>query len=205
MSNEQLAKQVIKSLGFCPEDGSASVWVKSFPNHNNYKIKADMEAQSIDYGDDITLGDKTTCNFKAKENFVVLESVNRLLEKGYKPTNIELEKIYSAGHGHSGKLDICVSRDDGSEYLLIECKTSGKEFDKEFSNINKDGGQLFTYFKFSNKADIIMLYASELNKNTILYSSKIIKIEYEAQTNINGSAITTTFHELTLFKRRIDA
>ena len=59
--------------------------------------------------------------------WVVLECVNRLLEKGYKPENITLEKTYPSEHGHSGRLDICVSHADGSEYLLIECKTWGKE------------------------------------------------------------------------------
>ncbi len=148
---EQSVKYIIKSLGFYPEDGSPSAWIKSYSNHHNYKIKVDISAQQIDYGSKITLGDRTTCNFKAEENFVVLECVNRLLEKGYKPKNITLEKKYPAGHRHSGKLDICISRDDGSEYLLIECKTWGKEFEKGLDKIKKDGGQLFTYFKFSNK------------------------------------------------------
>ena len=151
---EHSVRPIIKSLGFHPEDGSPSAWMKSYANHNNYKIKIDFSAQQIDYGNDITLGDITTWNFKAEENFVVLECVDRLLEKGYQPKNITLEKTYPAGHGHSGKLDICVSRNDGSEYLLIECKTRGQEFEKELAKIRKDGGQLFTYFKFSNKADV---------------------------------------------------
>ena len=45
----------------------------------------------------------------------------------------------------------------------------GHQFDKEFTRMKKDGGQLFTYFKFSSKADVIILYASELNNNEILY------------------------------------
>lgn len=181
-AQEKLAKQVIKVLGFQPEDGSSSTWVKSYINHGNYKIKVDIEAQQINYGSKIILGDKTTCNFNAQENFVVLECVNRLLKKGYKPKNITLEKIYPSGHGHSGKLDICVSRNDGSEYLLIECKTWGKEFKKESAKMHKDGGQLFTYFKFSNKADIIMLYASELKGKDFSYNHQVIKIEDDYRT-----------------------
>ena len=74
-----------------------------------------------------------------------------LLEKGYKPENITLEKTWAAGHGTSGRLDICVTREDGSEYLLIECKTHGKEFEKEFTRMKKDGGQLFTYSPYAKK------------------------------------------------------
>lgn len=108
--------------------------------------------------------------------------MNRLLEKGYKPENIILEKTWAAGHGNSGRLDICVNHDDSSEYLLIECKTYGKEFDKEFTRMKKDGGQLFTYFKFSNKADVIMLYASEIKGEEIIYRNEIVKIEDDYRT-----------------------
>jgi hypothetical protein len=45
--------------------------------------------------------------------------------------------------------------------------------------MKKDGGQLFTYFKFSNKPDVIMLYASELKGNEIVYHNEIEKIETE--------------------------
>lgn len=112
----------------------------------------------------------------------MLECVNRLLEKGYKPQNIILEKTWAAGHGTSGRLDICVTRDDRSEYLLIECKTFEKEFDKAVAKMCKDGGQLFTYFKFSNKADVIMLYTSELQNNEIIYKNEIVKIEDDYRT-----------------------
>jgi hypothetical protein len=66
--------------------------------------------------------------------------------------------------------------------LLIECKTYGKEFDKEFIRMKKDGGQLFTYFKFSNKADVIMLYASELKDKGCIYRNEIVKIEDNYRT-----------------------
>ena len=175
-------KNLIQKIGFEPKENSSGVFYKKYPGCSNYCIEVDMENGKFNYGKSIKTGAQTTLNFSQAENWVVLECVNRLLEKGYKPENITLEKVYPAGHGFSGRLDICVSRDDGSEYLLIECKTYGKEFDKAVSRLNKDGGQLFTYFKFSNKADIIMLYASELNDNAIVYKSEIIKIEDDYRT-----------------------
>ena len=172
-------KQLIEELGFLPKDGVVDVFIKKYKNHNDYIIEIDVKKENINYGKKIISKNKTTQNFSQGENFVVLECVNRLLEHGYKPQNIVLEKTWPSGHGTSGRLDICVNKDDGSEYLLIECKTFGKEFDKELNNMRKDGGQLFTYFKFSNKADIIMLYASELRRNEIIYKNEIIKIEEE--------------------------
>jgi len=175
-------KPMIQLLGFLPKEGTKGIFYKKYTSCNNYCMEVDFENDSINYGDLIKAESKTTQNFTQAENWVVLECVNRLLEKGYKPENIILEKTWGAGHGTSGRLDICVTRNDGSEYLLIECKTLGKEFDKEFIRMKKDGGQLFTYFKFSNKPDIIMLYASELKGNDIVYINEIVKIEDEHRT-----------------------
>lgn len=174
-------KKLITILGFTPKEHTAGIFTKKYPQHEGYCIDVDFDNQSIDYNG-IASDSKTTQNFSQPENFVVLECVDRLLTKGYNPKNIILEKTWSAGHGTSGRLDICVTRDDGTEYLLIECKTYGKEYDKELARMNKDGGQLFTYFKFSNKADVVMLYASELQGKRIVHKSDIVKIEEDYRT-----------------------
>lgn len=170
-------KELVCKLGFTPLDGTVGVYQKTYGQHKDYCINVDFLNKKFDYGNLIMADCKTTQNFSQAENWVVLECVDRLLEKGYKPQNIILEKTWAAGHGTSGRLDVCVTHDDGSEYLLIECKTYGKEFDKAVTKMYKDGGQLFTYFKFSNKADLIMLYASELQGNEIVYKNEIVKIE----------------------------
>jgi len=175
-------KNLLIALGFNPKDNAVGIFSKKYQQTDNYCLEVDFEKSQINYGNKIIVENKTTQNFSQPENFVVLECVNRLLEKGYKPENIILEKTWGSGHGTSGRLDICVTRNDGSEYLLIECKTYGKELDKEFARMKKDGGQLFTYFKFSNKADVIMLYASELKGKEIIYRNEIVKIEDDYRT-----------------------
>lgn len=168
-------KKHITALGFVPKNGTNGIYHKIYVD---YAIEIDFEKQSINYGSDIIAESKTTQNFSQPENFVVLECVDRLLCKGYKPQNIILEKTWPSGHGTSGRLDICVSREDGIPYMLIECKTFGKEYNKELARIRKDGGQLFTYFQLSGgKADVLMLYASELKGNKFVYVNEIIKIE----------------------------
>ena len=168
-------KKIIQILGFKPKENTSDIFIKKYVG--SYAIEIDFENEIFNYGKKIKVENKITLTFSRPENWVVLECVDRLLEKGYKPENVILEKTWPAGHGTSKSLDVCVTRDDGSEYLLIECKTYGKEFEKSSARLHKDGGQLFTYFKFSNKADIIMLYASELKGNEIIYKNKIIKIE----------------------------
>lgn len=168
-------KKHITALGFVPKNGTNGIYHKIYVD---YAIEIDFETQSINYGNAITAESKTTQNFSQPENFVVLECVDRLLTKGYKPQNIVLEKTWPSGHGTSGRLDICVNREDGTPYMLIECKTFGKEYNKELARIRKDGGQLFTYFQLSgSKADVLMLYASELKGNKFVYVNEIIKIE----------------------------
>lgn len=171
-------KKHITALGFIPKNGTSGIYHKVYSGHDNYVISLDFDKEHIDYGDKITAESKTTQNFLRPENFVVLECVDRLLTKGYKPQNIVLEKTWPSGHGTSGRLDICVNCEDGTPYMLIECKTFGKEYNKELARIRKDGGQLFTYFQLSGgKADVLMLYASELKGNKFVYVNEIVKIE----------------------------
>jgi len=181
-------KNFISYLGFIPKENTTNTYKKQYSNHDNYAIEIDIEKNIINFGDKIFFNDsdKTTQNITKDEDFVVLECVDRLLSKGYNPQNIILEKVWDAGHGHSGRLDILVTRDDKSAYMMIECKTWGKEFDKAFTKMNKDGGQLFTYFRFDTKADILVLYASRLDNNSIEYINQIVKIEdeYRATSNV---------------------
>lgn len=168
-------KKHIIALGFVPKNGTNGIYHKIYVD---YAIEIDFEKQSIDYGNSIIAESKTTQNFSQPENFVVLECVDRILTKGYKPQNIILEKTWPSGHGTSGRLDICINREDGTPYMLIECKTYGKEYNKELAKIHKDGGQLFTYFQLSGgKADVVMLYASKLEDGKFVYVNEIIKIE----------------------------
>lgn len=168
-------KEFAVTLGFKPKESTSGIFEKKYADGTAVEI--DFEKMTFYFGGRIKNQGKDTQNITKDEDWVVLECLDRLLGKGYKPENISLEKVYPAGHGFSGRLDICVTREDGTEYLLIECKTYGKEFEREFTRMKKDGGQLFTYFKFGSKADVIMLYTSQLNGNEIVFKNEIVKIE----------------------------
>lgn len=170
-------KNLIQKLGFTPKENTSGIFQKKYSKSNGYAIEIDFEKEIINFGDKVKGESKTTQNFSQAENWVVLECVNRLLDKGYQPQNITLEKTWKTGHGTSGRLDVLVSRDDNSAYLMIECKNWGAEFDKEFKNLEKNGGQLFTYFQQDKNAEILMLYASDLDGSEIKYRNEIIKIE----------------------------
>ena len=167
-------KKIIQALGFLPKENTSGIYQKKY---KSYVIEIDFENSIFNFGDKIKGESKTTQNFSQAENWVVLECVDRLLEKGYQPQSITLEKTWKTGHGTSGRLDILVSKGDGTAYLMIECKTWGTEFEKEFKNLEKNGGQLFTYFQQDKNAEILMLYTSKLESNNIEYKNTIVKIE----------------------------
>jgi type I restriction enzyme M protein len=167
-------KNFIQILGFTPKENTSGVFHKKY---NGYAIEVDFENSMFNFGSKIKGESKTTQNFSQPENWVVLECVDRLLEKGYLPQNIVLEKTWRTGHGTSGRLDILVTRNDGSAYLMIECKTWGAEFNKECKNVERNGGQLFTYFQQDKDADVLMLYASQLQGNNVEFKNIIVKIE----------------------------
>lgn len=176
---ENKIKDLLKALNYIPKNGTNNVYTKEYPSHKNYCIEIDFNDKKINYGEKIILGNTTTSNFAKPENFVVLECVDRLLEKGYEPQNIELEKIYPSGRGHSGNLDILVHSNDKKAYLMIECKTIGTEHTKEHNKMLKDGGQLFTYYALDRDAKYLCLYSSSVKNGIIEYKNDIIPVEEE--------------------------
>ncbi len=181
-------KELLNILGFNYKENAEGILIKYFPNHKNYIIEVDLRNNSINFGNAIFFNNtkNSTQKITKDEDYVVLECVDRLLTKGYSPKNIILEKVYPSGHGTSGRLDILVTRDDGSAYMMVECKTWGKEFDKANLKLGKDGGQLFTYFQQDKNAEILALYASRITKNGVEYTNQIVKIEeeYRATSNV---------------------
>ena len=132
--------------------------------------------KKIEYPEGITVHDHTTCNFDNPENFVVLECVDRLLEKGYRPEHLELERKWSLGHEKkSGKADICVLDSNGKYVLfIVECKTAGTEYKKARKILLNDGGQLFSYWQQERSTEWLILYASDFVDNKIEYFTESI-------------------------------
>lgn len=167
----------LHKLGFNKQENT---YLKRYSKHN-YEIKIEisptnLKKSKIFYNPErkttdetnpkptgyILLGDLTTSNFENPENFVVLEAVNRLLDLGYKPENIHLERKWKLGRtGKSGKADITVYEDsDNSQerktFMIIECKTWGEEFEKEKIRLFKNGGQLFSYYQQERSTKVLV-------------------------------------------------
>lgn len=144
----------------------------------NCNIIVDFNREEIIYPNDLVVNDKTTSNFDKNENFVVFECVNKLLINGYLSKNIELEPRWQLGRGASGgKADILVKDNKGNEFLIIECKTFGDEFDKSWQKTLENGDQLFSYAQQIKKTKYLCLYASNLINDKLNYVNKIITLQ----------------------------
>lgn len=176
---------LINTLGFKSQEGDKDVYYKNYPSHNNYVLKVDFENENIDYGTKIKLGDLTTSNFENSENFVVLECVDRVLEKGYPPEKLSLEHKWPMGRKEKGKLDILIMDKNDKAYLMIECKTWGDEYEKEKKKMQRDGGQLFSYFQQDKAAQYLCLYASRVLNGTLEFTNEVVKAD-EAWKELNN-------------------
>jgi type I restriction enzyme M protein len=126
--------QLLPLLGFSSID--RNLWSKKYAGHSDYEIGVVISDERIEYGPDITLGDQTTANLSHSENLVVLECVNRLLIKGYRPKDLTLEKKWSLGRtAKGGKADVIVNDLEGKALFIVECKNWGSEYEKEKSRM----------------------------------------------------------------------
>lgn len=174
MITKQNLKEVLEKLGFSTPPHNERKFIKTY--QDDAFIEVDFDAEKIKYPSNLKINDETTTNFSHNENFVVLECVNRLLEKGYKPHLIELEPKWKLGRSaKSGKADILVRDFENRAYLIIECKTAESEFDSEWQNMQNDGGQLISYAYQEQNAKFLCLYASDFDVE-ISYQNKVINI-----------------------------
>lgn len=162
----------LRVMGFTK---NGNLYEKEFPAFGA-SLKADVKAQKLFYPEAIKGRERNDYYDEShKENLVVFECVNRLLEKGYRPEHIELEKEWHLGHdAKGGRADICVTDDKGKMLFIIECKTAGKEYKKEFDNTKTDGGQLFSYWQQEKGCEWLILYASDFKDGKLVYTTESV-------------------------------
>jgi type I restriction enzyme M protein len=180
-------KQIITTItafGFTANPKDAKVYSKTY-DKIKYQMSVDFTKKRIDFGLLIKKGDDTTSHLENPENIVVLECVDRLLEKGYKPADLTLENKWKLGRtAKSGKADITVQGKNDKTLLIIECKTWGKEYEKELDNMKANGGQLFSYFQQDKNTRYLCLYASKEQDGIIVKANALLKVEDSTEEKV---------------------
>lgn len=176
MITGQNFRKALVAMGFSENDGYFEKEYLAF----GCKMQVDFSAKKLMFPD-VIKGRERNDGFNKNENFVVFECVNHLLDKGYRPEHIELEKEWHLGHeAKSGRADICVSDADGSMLFIIECKTWGQKFDKAYKDTLSDGGQLFSYWQQEQSCQWLVLYASDYKDGAIEYKAPTIDCSDDA-------------------------
>ncbi len=176
MTEKQIITAIV-AFGFEANSKNTKIYLKTY-DKIKYQMSVDFTKKRIDFGLEIKKGDETTSHLGNPENIVVLECVDRLLEKGYQPADLTLEKKWKLGRtAKSGKADITVKGKDGKTLLIIECKTWGKEYEKELDNMKTNGGQLFSYYQQDKNTRYLCLYASREYNGKIEKANALIKVE----------------------------
>lgn len=174
-------EEVLKLMGYLKT--SKNAYEKRYDDFDCV-IEVDFSGEgSIKYPEEkgLKITRKTTCNFSDPENFVVLECVTRLMDKGYRPEHIALEPRWALGHeSKGGYADILVTGEDGKTLFIIECKTDGNEYKKELNKTLVDGGQLFSYWQQEKGCKWLALYASNFDGEKITYTTESVDCSDDA-------------------------
>lgn len=148
---------------------------------NSFSLSVDFEQEKFLYPEEIKADRSTTLDFHQNESFVVFECLHRLFSIGYRPENIFLEGKNYQGHD-LGWIDILVKDNTGTEYLIIECKTSDSsikedEFEKHWKRTLNNGDQLFRYFNTYSKAQFLCLYTVDFEDNKLTNNYRLIALK----------------------------
>ena len=87
-------------LGFNEE--IADLYVKKYSD--SYSISIDVENEIIKYGNRIKVSDKKLARFSQK-NFIILEAIDRVLKKGFRPEDIHMSRNPSYDFAIERELD----------------------------------------------------------------------------------------------------
>lgn len=185
-------QEILIYLGFTANNKN-TIFKKTYQNNANIFIEVDFNKGKITYAPldshfkegeypsiekqstGFVIHRNTTTNFSSNENFVCLIAIDKILSKGYEPKHIILEPTFKIGHNQQVYGDILVLNQQFENLILIENKTYGAEFSKEWNLMLKNGGQLFGYYAV-NKTDFLCLLAFDYEPSlkSLIYTSHII-------------------------------
>lgn len=183
MITKENFKQVLEQLGFYTVVNNEKQYQNVYgdTSDNSFSLSVDFEQEKFLYPEEIKADRSTTLDFHQNESFVVFECLHRLFSIGYRPENIFLEGKNYQGHD-LGWIDILVKDNTGTEYLIIECKTSDSsikedEFEKHWKRTLNNGDQLFRYFNTYSKAQFLCLYTTDFEDNKLTNNYRLIALK----------------------------
>ena len=165
---------LFSKLGFIEE--TTDNYIKKYST--TYSIEIEAEKQDILYKNNrnpLTVSPNKLINHK---DFVVLECVNRLIEKGYSRTNISIIKDSTL----QNMPDLIVYDKSGESLLAFDCRQWGTNYENEYTNFKIGKGKLFNYIQTNQKPKILCLYSSRLTGGLLDYHCYIQNLKNNNNT-----------------------
>ena len=165
MITKDKIKEVLLSPPFC-FFAKRGVFTKHFGSADEgFDLEYNFESGEFIYPSGVEADRNTTMDEHQNESFVVFLCVAQLFDRGYLPHHLKLEGRNYAGND-KGYCDILVKDNNGTPYLIIECKTANvdkkeDEFRKHWAKTMRNGDQLFRYFNTYRRAKYLCLYSAD--------------------------------------------
>lgn len=178
-------KKHLKLMGFKPKDGKEDIYVRKLYYKNRYvdTVTVDFNEKSaghINWGDKIkNVGRETSSVLTKLEFFAQLYWYINLVESGYKPEHIEIEHEVQLGR-KKGFVDILVNKPDKDDkgtdtpFMVLDVKTSGKEFDNSKNQLKQSEGQISSYFAISSNLQYVGAVTASAENDEYISSDQYI-------------------------------
>lgn len=175
------ANKIIKVIGFVPVDGYENrfQYVAKYKDKEINTFVVDFDAGKngkINWGKVSDIEHGRSSNLSKKESIVQLFWVIKLIESGYKPDKIAIEKEVQVGR-KSGYIDIVVYDETNTPFLILDVKKDGEEFEKYASELEFCQGQIASYFSFNTNTKYIGVISAEFHNKFVEDYSFIVSTE----------------------------
>ena len=175
------ANKIIKVIGFVPVDGYENrfQYVAKYKDKEINTFVVDFDAGKngkINWGKVSDIEHGRSSNLSKKESIVQLFWVIKLIESGYKPDKIAIEKEVQVGR-KSGYIDIVVYDETNTPFLILDVKKDEEEFEKYASELEFCQGQIASYFSFNTNTKYIGVVSAGFHNKFVEDYSFIVSTE----------------------------
>lgn len=179
-------------LGYNEEQ--PDVYIKNYSD--SFNIAIDMAQEKIIYGEKMIITDKNLTKF-SQINFVIMESIDRLLRKGYQPNSIITN--------NTSDCDYIVYDQDKTKFIALKCQIWEEEYDEEVESYKSESERLINFFTNIPDVKYLCIYTSRLKAGLIECRYTIFPNFALLQANKLNNSIKNEFYSRGLFEERIYA
>ncbi|WP_048345040.1 restriction endonuclease subunit S [Limosilactobacillus mucosae] len=177
MANVEITKKQLREMGFVPKDGVTNKYEYQLYYKEQYvdTITVDFNEKKsglVDWGHIKSLDRKTSSVLNKPEFIIQLFWYIRLVESGYKPENIAIEKAIQLGR-KPAYIDLVIFSPNDVPFMVLDVKTPGKEFSQNSKELSRSEGQIASYYALSSNLQYVGVVSADF-KDTYISPEQFI-------------------------------